>query len=173
MRKQDKPKFVNKLTEELKSASSVVLVDYTGLSVKMQQELKKGLKEVDATLSVVKNTLFRRAASEVKSPEEALSDTVLSGPTAIVVTKDDPIAPLQILAKFAKTHEVPNFKVGIIEGSFQDKDALTKLAKLPGKDALVAQAVGTIAQPLNGIVWTLQAKLQDLISVLKQASEKS
>ena len=64
-------------------------------------------------------------------------------------------------------------KVGIVEGSFQDRIALEALSKLPGKDVLQAQAVGAIAAPMTGLLYTMQAKMQELILVLKQASEKN
>ena len=64
-------------------------------------------------------------------------------------------------------------KVGIVEGGFQDKAALETLAKLPGKNVLQAQAVGAIAAPMTGLLYTMQAKMQELLSVLKQASEKN
>src|SRR3989344_5256463 len=98
MKKAEKPFLVQDLTEQLKSATSVVLIDYTGLSVKMQQDLKKRLKEAGAGMSVIKNTLIKLAGKEAKMPEESLTDTVLSGPTAIIICEADPIAPLQILA---------------------------------------------------------------------------
>ena len=172
MKKAEKTFFVQNLTEEIKSASSVVLVDYTGLSVKMQQELKSRLAEANAKMAVVKNTLFKIAGKNAKFPEDALTDTALSGPTAMIITEDDPLTPLQVLAKFAKEFEIPQLKVGIVEGAFQDKENLTALSKIPSKEALYAQVVGTMAQPLNSIVYTLQANMQNLISVLKQKSEK-
>ena len=122
MKKAEKPFFVANLTEQLKSATSVVLVDYTGLTVKMQQELKKRLKEISAGMSIVKNTLFKRAGSEAKIPEDTLSDTLLSGPTAMIITEADPIAPLQVLYKFSLEFEIPSFKVGIVEGGHQNKE---------------------------------------------------
>ena len=171
MKKAAKSFFVQNLTEELKSATSVILIDYAGLSVKAQQELKKKLKEVKSKMLVTKNTLFKLAATSAKTPKEALADTVLAGPTALILAQDDPIAPLQVLHKFAKEHNLPQLKVGIIEGSFQDKDSLLKLAKLPGKDALYAQVVGTIGSPLYGLVSVLNANLGNLLYVLKQASK--
>jgi len=171
MKKTEKPLYIENLAEEIKSASSVVLVNYAGLSVKMQQELKKRLKKIDASMTVVKNTLLKLAGEKAKSPSEALTDTVLTGPTAMVITEEDPIAPLQVLAKFAKEFNIPQLKVGIVEGSFQDKVALEKLAKFPGKNALFAQVVGSISSPLYSLTGTLQAKMQDLISVLEQASK--
>ena len=172
MKKAEKIEFVKDLTTELKGSSSVVLVDYAGLSVSMQQDLKSRLKEIGATMTVAKNTLFKLAAKGAKLSGEVSSDTALKGPTALILTKEDPIAPLQIVAKFAEENDIPNLKVGIVEGSFQDKSALTALSKLPSKELLLTQVVGSVAAPMYGIVGVLNANMQNLISILKQASEK-
>ena len=172
MKKAQKSFFIDNLTEELKGASSVVLVDYSGLNVKAQQELKKRLGEVHAKMLVVKNTLFKLAGKGAKVPKEALTDTALLGPTALVLTEDDPIAPLQVLGKFALEHDIPQLKVGIIEGSFQDKDTLVRLSKLPGKDVLVGQVIGTIGAPLYGIVSVLQGNMQKLVYILQAKVKK-
>jgi len=172
MKKTEKPFFVANLSEQLKSATSVVLLDYTGLTVKMQQELKVKLSEVGAQMSVIKNTLFKLAGKDAKTPSETLSDSVLTGPTAIVITEEDPIAPLQILAKFAQVNEIPKFKVGIVEGNFQDKDTLAKLSILPSKEVLFSQVVGTLAQPMYGLVSVLQGNLQKLVYILDQKSKE-
>jgi len=166
MKKVEKSFFIDNLAEELKSSSSVVLVDFTGLSVKKQQELKKALRAANAKLVVVKNTLFKLSTKKADLSENVSTDEVLSGPTALVLGNEDPIAPLQILAKFAKDNEIPKFKVGIVEGSFQDKEALTKLASLPKKEVLLSQVVGSFASPLYSLVGTLQGNMQKLIYVL-------
>lgn len=173
MKKQEKTFFVQNLTEELKDATSVILVDYAGLSVKAQQQLKEKLSEVDGKMLVVKNTLYKIAGKNAKVPKEALEDSVLAGPTALIIAEKDPLAPIQVIANFAKEFDIPQFKIGIVEGAFQDKEALEKLSKLPGKDVLFAQTVGTIASPLYSTVNVLQAKLQDLVFVLKEASKKA
>lgn len=167
MKKQEKIFFVENLTEELKSAKSVVLVNYTGLSVKNQQELKKRLKEVGAKMLVVKNTLLKRAGEAAKVDKEILSDTVLTGQTALVIAEGDPIAPLTILGKFAKEFEIPRLKVGIIDGSFQDNETLLRLSTLPGRDVLLGQLLGTLLSPSYGLVGTLNANMQKLVYVLK------
>lgn len=172
MKKTEKSIFVDNLIEELKAAKSAILVDYSGLDVKAQQELKKRLSEVDSKLMVVKNTLFRIAGEKADLPEDALEDTVLSGQTALVLSQEDPISPLSVLAKFAKEFETPQLKVGIIENSFQDKEKLDRLSKLPGKEALFAQAVGVIASPTYALVGTLQANLQNLVFVLDKAKSQ-
>jgi large subunit ribosomal protein L10 len=172
MKKSEKPFFVENLTQELKDASSVVLVDHSGLSVKMQQDLKKRLRSVGGAMSVVKNTLFKRAGKEAKVNEKILEEDVLSGPTALIIGQDDPVAPLQVLYKFAKENEIPNLKVGIIEGNFQDKDTLEKIAQLPSKEILTGQAIGAIASPMYGIIGVLQGNIQKLLYIVKSAAEK-
>lgn len=169
--KTTKSLLVDEISEQIKLANSLVLIDHSGLSVKAQQELKNRLSEIGATMQVVKNTLFKLAGQKAKASKEILEDTVLSGPTAIVVTENDPVAPLQVLSKFAKEFEVPNLKVGVIEGKFQNKEALITLSKLPGKDALFAQVTGAIASPLYGLTGTLQGNLQKLIYILDQKSK--
>jgi large subunit ribosomal protein L10 len=171
MKKSEKPFFVDNLSEELKAASGYVLVDFNGLSVKMQQELKKRLREINAQMVIVKNTLFKLSATKANSRPEIMSDAVLAGPSALIMTEDDPIAILQVISKFSKEFDVPQLKVGIIEGSFYDKTMLQKLSQLPGKSILQAQVVGSISSPLYAIVTAMQGNLQKLIYILDQKSK--
>lgn len=167
MKKAEKSVFVQNLTEELKSAKSAILVDYSGLSVTNQRELKKRLKEVGARFVVVKNTLFRISSKEANLPKEIRSDTVLKGQTALVLAEADPISPLSVIAKFAKEFELPQIKVGIVEGSFADKELLVNLAEIGGKDALIAQLIGMLISPTYQLVATSEAKLRELLFVLE------
>ncbi len=171
MKKSDKPAYIEKLTNELKGAKSVVLVNYAGLGVKSQQELKKRLKEVGGRMIVVKNTLLKRAAESIKLDSQALTDTVLSGQTAMVLADADPVAPLQVVGKFSKEFETPKFKVGIIEGMFQDTEGLTKLSVLPSKDVLLGQLLGSLMAPTYGLVGTLNGNLQKLVYILDQKAK--
>ena len=177
MKKQEKVFFVENLTEELKSAKSVVLVNYSGLSVKAQQELKRRLAEVGAKLVVVKNTLLKRAGETAKIDSQVLSDTVLTGQTALILASEDAISPLTVLGKFAKEfesgsgHPIPQMKVGIIDGAFFSTDDLIKLSNLPGRDALLGQLLGVLMGPSYGLVGTLNANTQKLVYVLDQKSK--
>lgn len=172
MKKTEKSLFVKNLSAELKSVNSAILINYSGLDVSMQQELKKRLRDAGAKMVVVKNTLLKLAGKEAGIDKEMLNDTVLTGQNALILSEDDPIAPLQVLAKFAGEFETPQIKVGIVEGSFQNEEALEALSKLPGKDALIAQALGVIASPNHAIVSVLQDSLNQLVLVLDQASKK-
>ena len=178
MLKAEKVTFVENLKEELKNAKSVTLVNYAGLGVKAQQELKIRLADAGGKMIVVKNTLLKRAGESVGIDKGLLSDDILAGQTALVIANEDPIAPIQVLGKFAKEFvseaglPIPKFKVGVIEGSFQDEASLAKLSTLPGRDALLGQLLGTLMGSQYGLVGTLNANLQKLVYVLDTASKK-
>jgi large subunit ribosomal protein L10 len=178
MNKLEKVTFVENLQKELKGAKSVVLVNYAGLSVKAQQELKKRLTEVGGKMIVVKNTLLKLAGEAAGVDKNILTEEILVGQTALVIATDDPVAPIQVLGKFAKEFlsvdglPVPKFKVGVVEGSFQDQATLSKLSTLPGRDALLGQFLGTLMGAEYSLVGTLNANLQKLVYVLDVASKK-
>lgn len=166
MKKAQKQDVVKKLVPDLAAAKSVVFVDFAGMNIKLQQDLKKKLKTAGARMFVAKNTLIRRAGEEVKLPSEALSDTVLVGQTAIVTASEDAVSPIAALGKFIKEFEVPKFKVGVVEGTFTDTEALVRLSKLPGRDILLGQVLGTLMAPSYGLVNTLQGNTQKLLYIL-------
>jgi large subunit ribosomal protein L10 len=173
MKKAEKTVFVDNLTQELKDAKSVVLVNYAGLGVKAQQDLKGRLKEVGGRMVVVKNTLLKLASEKAGIQKEVLTDTVLSGQTALIISDGDPIGPIQVLGKFSKEFETPKFKVGVVEGMFQDEASLSKLSTLPGRDALLGQLLGVLMAPSYGLVGTLNGNLQKLVYILDQKARKS
>lgn len=167
MLKADKKVLVQDLGKTLSGATSIVLVNYSGLNVQGQQELKKRLNEVNAKMVVVKNTLLKIAAKEAKLDDKAFTDEILQGQTAIVISEGDSVAGVQVLGKFAKEFELPKFKVGIVDGSFSDESALKKISTLPGKDVLLSQVLGSLMSPMYGLTSTLEGNLQKLVYILK------
>jgi large subunit ribosomal protein L10 len=167
MKKAEKTFFVDNLTEEIKAAKGLVVINYAGLNVAAQRELKKRLKEVGAEMVVVKNTLLKRAGEAAKVDAKILEDSVLTGQTALVVCDEDPVSPIQVLGRFAKEYEVPQLKVAIIEGAFQDTESLIKISTLPGRDALLGQVLGTLMSSPYGLVGVLNANMQKLVYILK------
>src|SRR3989344_5474796 len=165
--KQAKKDKVEKVTNALKEAKSVVFVDYSGMNVKLQENLRDKLRETGGSVAIVKNTLIKIAAEAAKLPEESLDDTVLSGQTALIMSSSDAVAPIQVLGKFIKTTEFPKIKAGVVEGIFQNADGIIKITKLPSKEVLTAQVVGAIASPMYGLVGTLQGNLNKLVWLLK------
>ena len=164
--KDRKKELVSKLAGEIKKAASLVVIDYSGMKVKAQQDLKRRLKEAGAQMLVVKNTLLKLALDEAQINEGNLSREALQGQTALIISKEDAISPINILGKFMKEFEIPQFKIGVVEGTPQDKDSLIRLSLLPGREALYGQVLGTIAAPAYGLLGTLEAKLQELVFIL-------
>ncbi len=169
--KQPKIDAVAALTLQMKSASSVVFIDYKTLTMKEGQAMKKELLAGDGKMMVAKNTLIKIAGKNANLPEEAISDSVLSGQTAVVFANTDPVSPIQILGKFMAKSEKTSWKAGVVEGVFQDAASLSKISKLPSKDQLMAQVVGGISAPLYGLVATLNGNIQKLVYVLNARRE--
>ena len=166
--KQFKLDEVSSLEASIKAASSVVFVDYATLTMKEGQKLKKSLKETGGKMVVSKNTLIKIASKNANLPEEILSDSVLSGQTAMIMANDDPVAPIQTLGKFMVEADKLKWKAGVVEGVFTDAAGLMRISKLPSKDQLIAQVVGGISAPLYGLVSTLNGNLQKLVYILSQ-----
>ena len=158
MKIAEKVLFTDNLTAELSSKKNFVLINYTGLTVKSQQELKKRLKEVGAKMLVVKNTLLKRASEAAKLDKEILTDEILSGQTALVISEGDPISFIQVIGKFTKEFSVPQMKVGIIDGLFQNSLFLSQISILPSKDILLSQLLGVLSGNLQKLVYVLSQK---------------
>ena len=147
---------VEKLTEIIKNSVSGVLVDYKGITVEEDTKLRKELREAGVNYFVEKNTMLLRAFKEcgIEGFEEALNGT-----TALAVSNDDQTAPARILGKFAEKagDEKFNLKAGYVEGEIYDKNGVIALSKIPSKDTLLAQLVGSLQGPLQKLAATLNA----------------
>ena len=146
---------VDQLTEMLKNAVSFVLVDYKGITVEEDTKLRRELREANVHYSVEKNTMLRFALKNAGI--EGLDD-VLEGTTAIAVSNDDQTAPARILGKFASdTEEKFNLKAGMVEGQIYDEKGVIALSKIPSKDVLLAQLVGSLQGPIQKLAAILKA----------------
>jgi Ribosomal protein L10 len=147
---------VEKLTEIIKNSVSGVLVDYKGINVEEDTKLRKELREAGVNYFVEKNTMLLRAFKEcgIEGFEEALNGT-----TALAVSNDDQTAPARILGKFAEKagDEKFNLKAGYIDGEVYDQAGVIALSKIPSKDTLLAQLVGSLQGPLQKLAATLNA----------------
>lgn len=173
MKKQEKTFLVENLTAELKDATGVVLVNYSGMNVKSQQKLKKLLNQTDSKMVVVKNTLLKIAGKNAGIDKNFLEETVLEGQNALIISTKDPISAISILGKFAKENESPKFRVGIVDGNFQDASSLEVLSSLPNKDVLMGQILGSLLSNLYNLTNTLNGNLQNLVSILDQKSKSN
>lgn len=151
--KQEK---VAKLTDLIKNSAAGVLVDYKGLTVEEDTKLRKELREAGVTYFVEKNTILRFALHN--AGYEGF-DGVLEGTTAFAVSNDDQTAPARILGKFAKEagDEKFNLKAGYVEGEVYDANGVLALSKIPSKEVLLAQLVGSLQGPLQKLAATIKA----------------
>ncbi len=149
---ESKKAVVESLTGKIQEASSVVFVDYKGITVAQDTELRKQFREAGVEYSVVKNTLTNFAAKNAGYD----FSKVLNGTTAMASTTGDPIAPARIVCEFAKKNKnVLSIKGGIVEGSVLSVDQLNGFGELPSKNALVAQVLGTFLAPISSLACVL------------------
>jgi len=155
---ESKKAVVEALTGKIKEASSVVFVDYKGITVAQDAELRNQFREAGVEYSVVKNTLTRFATRNSGYD----FDEVLNGTTAMASTTGDPIAPARIVCEFAKKNKnTLSIKGGIVEGSVLSADQLNGFGELPSKNALVASVLGTFLAPISSLAFVLdQVRIQ-------------
>ncbi|MBQ8568181.1 MAG: 50S ribosomal protein L10 [Oscillospiraceae bacterium] len=152
---ESKKAKVEALTETLKNSVSCVLVDYRGITVEEDTKLRRELREANVTYFVEKNTMLRFALKN--AGYDALCD-VLEGTTAIAVSTDDQTAPARILGKFADEHDNKfNLKAGFVDGEVYDAKGVQALSKIPSRDVLLAQLVGSLQGPMQKLAATVKA----------------
>jgi large subunit ribosomal protein L10 len=150
---ESKKAVVEQLSDRIGKATAVVFVDYKGITVAQDTELRNKFREAGVEYSVVKNTLTRLAAKKVGYNE---FDEVLNGTTSMATTTDDPIAPARIVSEFAKKNKnALKIKGGIVEGKVQSVDALNAFGELPSKNALIAQVLGTFLAPITSLAFVI------------------
>lgn len=140
-----KQPIVAEISDLLNGAASAVAVDYRGLTVAQDTELRKQLREAGVTYKVYKNTLIRRAA---EGTDFAALDPHLEGPTAIAVSKDDATAPARILAEFAKKADKLEIKAGVVEGTYYDAKGMQAISSIPSREVLLGRLFGSMKSPI-------------------------
>ncbi len=151
---EQKKQVVAELVEKLKAAQAGVLVDYRGLTVEEDTNLRAKLREAGVEYKVVKNTLTRFAAKEVGYDE---LDEMLNGPTSLAMSETDPVAPAKVIAEFAKTNDKIEIKAGFLDGKVISIDEVKTLADTPSREVLIAKIMGSMNAPISKLVRTLQA----------------
>ena len=153
-----KQPIVAAIAEDIKDAQSIVLVDYRGLTVAQDTELRKQLREAGVTYKGYKSTMMNFA---FKGTDFESLAPVLEGPSAIAVSTTDATAPARVLAKFAKTAPALEIKAGVVEGTFYDADGMKAIAAVPSREELLSKFLGSIQSPIT-----------NLARVLNQIAEK-
>ena len=152
----EKEAVVAGLVETLKSSVSGVLVNYEGITVAEDTQLRNELRKAGVEYSVVKNTLVRRALDDAGMSE---LDDVLHGTTSLAVSKEDAIAPMRVINKFAKSINGDRFviKAGFMDGKVLPLDDVIAMAELPSKETLIAQLLGMMLAPITSLAIVTKA----------------
>ena len=154
-----KKPVVEEISELLNGAATAVVVDYRGLTVAEDTELRKQLREAGVVYKVYKNTMINFA---IKDTEFADLAQHLEGPTAIAVCKDDATAAARVLAKFAKTAEALEIKGGVVDGIYYDAVGIGQIASIPSREVLLSKLLGSMQSPVTNFA-----------RVIKQIAEKN
>lgn len=146
--------LVDDVTEKFKSAASVVIVDYRGLTVEEVTNLRKQLRDANVEMKVIKNSILSRAAQAAGL--EGL-DEVFTGPTAVAFSNEDVVAPAKIMDEFAKDAKALEIKGGVIEGKVSSLEEITALAKLPSRDGLLSMLLSVLQAPVRNVAYAVKA----------------
>lgn len=169
MNRDEKSAVIDQVAEQIQESQAVFALDYRGITVAQAAELRANLREADASLRVVKNTLTERAAD--KAGAEGLK-AFLDGPTAFTFVRGDAALAAKALAAFRKEHELLEFKGGTMDGNGVTADEILAISKLPSRATLNQQLVGVMAYPIGGLARTLNQLIQGLAVQLGQIAEQ-
>ena len=147
-----KQPIVQEISEAINGAASVVVVDYRGLTVAEDTELRKKLRAEGITYKVYKNTLVSRA---VEGTEFESLREVLEGPSAFAISADDATAPARVLAEFAKKAPKLEIKAGVVEGAYYDANGMKEISSIPSRDVLLGRLFGSMQSPIANLARVL------------------
>ena len=171
MKKEDKELVIAELTEKLRTAETLIVADYRGLTMPQLDKLRGRLYESGASFSVVKNTLTRRAA-EAAGADALLA--LLEGPSAVafIDSDGDAVAVAKAISDSARETKVLMIKGGVLQGRNISAEEVEEFAKLPPVDVLRGQVLGAIIGPLNGLLGLINAPLQNLVGLIDARIEQ-
>ena len=141
-----KQPIVEEISAQIKDAQSVVLVDYRGLTVEQDTQLRKSLREAGGVYKVYKNTYMNRAFKGTAF--EGLAP-YLEGPSAAAISTTDATAPARVIAEFAKTAPILEMKAGVVEGTVYDAKGMQAIASIPGREVLISRLLGSLQSPVT------------------------
>ena len=147
-----KQPIVQEISDAINGAQSVVVVDYRGLTVAQDTELRKKLRAEGITYKVYKNTLVSRA---VEGTEFESLREVLEGPSAFAISTEDATAPARVIAEFAKKAPKLEIKAGVVEGTYFDANGMKEISSIPSRDVLLGRLFGSMQSPIANLARVL------------------
>ena len=169
MRIEQKKQLVEELKDKLARSQILIAVDYKGLDVAMMTDLRNRLREADVECKVAKNTLLIRASQETDIV--AIHDS-FKGPTAIVVSYSDPVAPAKVLTDFAKENDKLEIKKGIMGNKVLDLNDIKALSALPSREVLIGKLLSVMVNVPTSLVQVMSAVPRNLLNVLQAIKEQ-
>jgi large subunit ribosomal protein L10 len=168
-----KEETVAQVAEALRGAQAAILTDYRGLTVSQVSDLRKKLRESGADFAVVKNTLFKRATDGV-IPADPQLDEILNGPTAVAFANQDPVAAAKVIANYIRDNRNTPLAVkgGVVGGKFFTAAQVEQLSKVPPREVLFAQLIGSLQSPVTNLVGTLNGIVANLAYTLQAVADK-
>ena len=169
MNRTEKEEVISQLHALMVKAKAAILAEPRGLDVATVTELRKKFRDAQVDYKIVKNTLAQRAAKG--TPVEALADKFV-GPTALIMSYSDVVAPAKILVDFAKDREKFAIRTAVIEGQVIDVKGVQALARMPGLQELRSQIANVIAQPAVRLVRMIATPGQQLAQVVNARKDQ-
>ncbi len=162
---------VAELRDIVAQSKAALLTDYRGLTVAEVTNFRKRLRAADAEYHIVKNTLFKIALGEEAGKQ---LDTLLTGPTAVVFSKGDVVAPTKTVIDFLRELKKPDIKLkgGWIDGKLYNVEQVTALSKLPPKEQIIAQLIGSLNAPAANLVGTLDNIIGEFVRTVQAIVDK-
>ncbi|MEM6455970.1 MAG: 50S ribosomal protein L10 [Acidobacteriota bacterium] len=167
--RSDKQDLIDTYSAGLAASPHAFLVNFGGITVNQDTELRSKIREQGGSYAVVKNTLAKRATTG--KPLEGLHDSFV-GPTAVVYHPEDPVGIAKTLTEFAKTVPAIEFKGGVVDGQPVGPDQIEDIAKLPSREELIAKLLFLLQSPVTSFVRVLAAVPRDFVVVLDQIAQK-
>ena len=155
---EQKSPIIEEIKANFDGAKSVVLVDYLGLTVEQDTNLRRATRSENVIYKVYKNTYIKRA---IEGTEFADLAQDLEGPTAVAISKEDATAPARVMAQFAKKADKLELKSGVVEGTYYDKNGIAVIAEIPSREELLSRLAGSLQSPIT-----------NLARVIKQVAEQ-
>lgn len=170
MTKGDKQALVQELVTQLKDLKGAVITEYRGTSVSQMEKVRNELFKQGINYRVAKNSLLKRAVKEagIEEPDTGILDL----PIALAVSNDDEVTVAKVMTQINKDFETIVPVGGIVDGQFVDAGVVSRLAKLPGRDELLAKLVGGLASLPTKMVRTITNPLQGLVTVLTAVKDQ-
>ncbi|MCQ2496444.1 MAG: 50S ribosomal protein L10 [Lachnospiraceae bacterium] len=153
-----KAPIIEEIKGHVANAKAAVVINYCGITVEQDTQLRKKLREAGVVYKVYKNTFLKRA---FEGTDYAQLDKVLDGPTAVAFGIDDATAPARVIAEFMKNVPTIEFKGGVIDGTYYDEAGCKLIATIPSREVLISKLLGSLQSPISNIA-----------RVIKQIAEK-